>query len=142
MVPYPPDWFCGIFMSQPILPNASQLALLVSLLIQRYITERGKDISRFRLARNSLRRLAVRARLKDTLVDEWVDHMALEYGWIVFIDAEEFLLIRKDITSTWTKIATKRCDDLIRRLRAGDVSVIDDAEVEFEPSPEPNEEDE
>lgn len=129
-------------MSQPILPNASQLALLVSLLIQRYITERGKDISRFRLARNSLRRLAVRARLKDTLVDEWVDHMALEYGWIVFIDAEEFLLIRKDITSTWTKIATKRCDDLIRRLRAGDVSVIDDAEVEFEPSPEPNEEDE
>jgi len=129
-------------MSQPVLPNASQLALLVSLLIQRYITERGKDISRFRLARNSLRRLAVRARLKDTLVDEWVDHMALEYGWIVFIDAEEFLLIRKDITSTWTKIATKRCDDLIRRLRAGDVSVIDDAEVEFEPSPEPNEEDE
>jgi hypothetical protein len=129
-------------MSQPVLPNASQLALLVSLLIQRYITERGKDISRFRLARNSLRRLAVRARLKDTLIDEWVDNMALEYGWIVFIDAEEFLLIKKDITSTWTKIATKRCDDLIRRLRAGDVSAIDDAEVEFEPSPEQDEEDE
>lgn len=125
-------------MPQPVLPTASQLALLVSLLVQRYSAERGKEISRFRLARNSLRRLAIRARLRDALVDDWIDIMALEYGWMVFPDSEEFLLLKKDRAATWTKIASKRCDDLIKRLRAGDSSAIDDAEAEFEPLPEPD----
>lgn len=129
-------------MPQPVLPTASQLALLVSLLIQRYSAERGKDVSRFRLARNSLRRLAVRERLRDALIDDWTEAMARDYGWLVFLDAEEFLLLKKDSAATWTKIATKRCDDLIKRLRAGDSSAIDDAEAEFEPLPEPDDGDE
>jgi len=33
---------------------------------------------------------------------------------------------------TWTKIATKRCDDIIKRLRKGDGSAIDDAAGEIE----------
>ena len=119
-------------MTQPYLPNAGEIALLVALLIQRYSKERGKNVSRFRLARNSLRRLAIRARLRDSLVDDWVDIMALEYGWLVFVDAEEFLLLKRDSTATWTKIATKRCDDLIKRFRSGDRTVLDDAEAEFE----------
>ena len=123
-------------MAQPYLPTSSEIALLVVLLIQRYSTERGKEVSRFRLARNSLRRLAIRARLRDALVDEWVDVMALEHGWLVFADAEEFLLLKKESTATWTKIATKRCDDLIKRLKRGDRTALDDAEAEFEPAPE------
>jgi hypothetical protein len=123
-------------MAQPHLPTSSEVALLVALLIQRYSAERGKEVSRFRLARSSLRRLAIRARLRDALVDEWVDVMALEHGWLVFADAEEFLLLRKNSAATWTKIATKRCDDLIKRLRSGDQTAVDDAESEFEPTPE------
>ncbi len=123
-------------MAQPHLPTSSEIALLVVLLIQRYSTERGKEVSRFRLARNSLRRLAIRARLRDGLVDEWVDVMALEHGWLAFADAEEFLLLKKESTATWTKIATKRCDDLIKRLKNGDRTALDDAEAEFEPTPE------
>ncbi len=92
-------------MAQPHLPTSSEVALLVALLIQRYSAERGKEVSRFRLARSSLRRLAMRARLRDALVDEWVDVMALEHGWLVFADAEEFLLLRKNSAATWTKIA-------------------------------------
>lgn len=123
-------------MAQPHLPTSSEVALLVALLIQRYSAERGKEVSRFRLARSSLRRLAIRARLRDALVDEWVDVMALEHGWLVFADAEEFLLLRKNSAATWTKIATKRCDDLIKRLRSGDRTAVDDAESELEPTPE------
>ena len=129
-------------MAQPHLPTSSEVALLVALLIQRYSAERGKEVSRFRLARSSLRRLAIRARLRDALVDEWVDVMALEHGWLVFTDAEEFLLLRKNSAATWTKIATKRCDDLIKRLRSGDRTAVDDAEAEFEPTPETDDGDE
>ena len=123
-------------MAQPHLPTSSEVALLVVLLIQRYSGERGKEISRFRLARNSLRRLAIRARLRDALVDDWVDVMALEHGWLVFADAEEFLLLKKNSAATWTKIATKRCDDLIKRLKNGDRTALDDAEAELETTTE------
>lgn len=116
-------------------PDASELGILVTLLIQRYSNERGREVSRFRLARNSLRRLAIRDRLRDALVDEWIDAMAHDHGWITFIHAEEFLLLKEDSTRTWTKIATRRCDDLIKRLRKGDASAIDEAESEIEPEP-------
>jgi hypothetical protein len=116
---------------KPYHPNASELAILIILLIQRYAEERGREVSRFRLARSSLRRLAIRNRLHDVLVDEWIDAMALEYGWLVFVNDEEFCLIRAEATKTWTKIATKRCDDFIKRLREGDSSAINDAEGEI-----------
>jgi hypothetical protein len=126
-------------MKKPHLPTAAELALLVVLLVQRYAKERSKEISRFRLARGSLRRLAIRKRLRDALVDDWQDIMALEHGWLVFVDSEDFVLIQVESAKTWTKIATKRCDDLITRLRAGDATAIQDADNEIEPTPEPDE---
>jgi hypothetical protein len=125
-------------MKKPHLPTAAELALLVVLLVQRYAKERSKEISRFRLARGSLRRLAIRKRLRDALVDDWQDIMALEHGWLVFVDSEDFVLIQAESAKTWTKIATKRCDDLITRLRAGDATAIQDADNEIEPTPEPD----
>lgn len=122
-------------------PDASELAILVTLMIQRYSNERGRDLSRFRLARNSLRRLAIRDRLRDALVDEWIDAMAQDHGWTTFIHGEEFFLIKEESTRTWTKIATRRCDDLIKRLRKGDNSAIDDAEAEIEPDAGPDTDD-
>ena len=91
-------------------------------MVQRYGKERGRDVPRVRLARNSLRRLAIRDQLRDALVDDWIDVMALEHGWLVFRHEEDFLLIKAEATKTWTKIVTKRCDDLIKRLRHGDRS--------------------
>jgi hypothetical protein len=79
-----------------------------------------------------LRRLAIRDRLRDALVDDWIDAMALEYGWLTFTHDEEFLLLKVDASKTWTKIATKRCDDIIKRLRKGDSSAIDDAAGEID----------
>jgi hypothetical protein len=117
---------------KPYQPSASELAILVVLMIQRYGHERGREVSRFRLARNSLRRLAIRNRLHDSLIDAWIDVMALEHGWLTFTHDEEFLLLQVESSKTWTKIATKRCDDLIKRLRKGDSSAIDDAASEID----------
>ena len=113
-------------------PNASEIALLVVLLIQRYQKDRGKEVSRIRLARSSLRRLAIRARLEDKVINDWIDTMSLEYGWLVYVDFEEFFLIKKDSAATWTKIATKRCDDIIKKLKKGERESLDDAEEELE----------
>lgn len=124
---------------KPYQPNASELAILVILMIQRYAKERGKDISRFRLARSSLRRLAVRNRLHDSLVDDWIDVMALEYEWLVFVSDDEFCLIKAESSRSWTKIATKRCDDILKRLRVGDSSAIGDAEGEIDLPPNADE---
>ena len=69
----------------------------------------------------------------DALVDEWVDVMALEHGWLVIRHQEEFLLLKAEPTKMWTKISSKRCEDLLKRLRAGDRSAIEDAEREIAP---------
>jgi hypothetical protein len=122
----------GSAMKTPYRPTAEELAVLVTILIQRYAKERGRDVSRFRLSRNSLRRLAIRDQLRDALVEDWVDVMAMEYGWLVFRHADEFLLQKAENTRTWTKISSKRCDDVIRRLRTCDRSAIDDAEQEID----------
>jgi len=120
-------------------PSAEELAILVVVMVQRYAKERGRDVPRFRLARNSLRRLAIRDQLRDALVDDWIDVMALEHGWLVFRHEEDFLLIKAEATRTWTKIATKRCDDFIKRLRQGDRPAIDDAEREIDRTPSTDE---
>jgi hypothetical protein len=127
---------------KPYRPTPEELAILVIILVQRYSHERGRDVPRFRLARNSLRRLAIRDQLRDALVDDWTDVMALEHGWLVVRHEDYFLLLRAETTKTWTKIATKRCDDLIKRLRSGDRSAVEDAEGEIEPRPESDESDE
>ena len=67
--------------------------------------------------------------------------MALDYDWIVFVHNEEFIFIKKDATQSWTKIASKRCDDIIRRLRKGDSSAITDAENEVVFATEPDDDD-
>jgi hypothetical protein len=120
-------------------PSAVELAILVVIMIQRYSKERDREVTRCRIARSSLRRLAIRDQLRDALVDDWVDVMALDYGWLVFEHDDEFVLLKADAAQTWTKIGTRRCDDLIGRLRHGDGKAIDDAENEIEPRPDVDE---
>jgi hypothetical protein len=129
-------------MSRPYQPDPAELAILTVILIQRYAKERGKDVSRFRLARNSLRRLAIRDRLRDALVEDWVDVLALEHNWLVFEHGDDFLLLKAEATLVWTKVGTRVCDELIKRLRRGEGKAIDDAENEIDPIADAEEGDE
>lgn len=113
-----------------ILPSAGETALLVILNLQRYAKDRGKELSRFRMARSSLRRLAIRTRLEDSWIGQFIEYMLAEYGWLVFVDSDEFLFIKRDNAISWTKISAKRCEDLLKRLRNGDATAITDAEAE------------
>lgn len=113
-----------------ILPSAGETALLVVLNLQRYAKDRGKELGRFRMARSSLRRFAIRTRLEDSWIDQFIEYMLAEYGWLVFVDSDEFLFIKKDNAISWTKISAKRCEDVLKRLRNGDTTAITDAEAE------------
>jgi len=124
-------------MSESHQPSPNELAVLVALLIQRYTAHRGKQVTRFRLARRTLRKMAGRPKLRDQFVDKWLDVMALEHGWLVYAGAEEFLLIKSGAAKGWTKIAAKRVDDLVKRLNEGDLTAIDDAKKELIPHVEP-----
>jgi len=120
-------------MANPYQPNPRELAQLVALLIQRYSAERGKEVSRFRLARRTLRKIAARPALRDPLIDKWTNLMLAEQGWLVFADAEDFLLLKSEAPKGWTKVATKRIDDLLGRLATGDRTAIKDLRNELKP---------
>ena len=115
------------------LPTPGETALLVVLNLQRYAKDRGKDLGRFRMARSSLRRISVRTRLEDSWIAQFIEHMLAEHGWLVFLNGDEFLFLRSDSAASWTKLSSKRCDDLLNRFKSGDASAIDDAEKEVEP---------
>jgi len=114
-------------------PSTAETAMLAALLIQRFAKDRGKEVSRLRLSRGSLRRLAVRSFLEDSWVSEFTEHMRSDQGWIVFADGDEFLFLKQDAVRSWTRIGTKRLDDILTRLRRGDQKAIRTAEIEIEP---------
>jgi len=124
-------------MAEAHQPNPSEIATLVALLIQRYSAHRGKPVTRFRLARRTLRKMAGRPKLRDQLVDKWLEFMATEHGWLVYSGSEEFLLIKSGSAKSWTKIAAKRVEDLLKRLADGDETALDEARAELVPTAEP-----
>jgi hypothetical protein len=104
--------------------TAEDAALLTAYLIHLYETEKGKEISRFRLSRDSVRRLGLRLNLREAFTAEWAEAMASDWGWIAFAHREEFGLIRISAVSGWVRLGTKRVSEDLRRLRRGDCSVL------------------
>jgi hypothetical protein len=104
--------------------TAEETALCVAYLIYLYTQEKGKDVTRLRLSRNSVRWLGLRATLKETFVDDWIEELATEWGWIAFPHGEEFGLIDASVMPGWVRIGTKRIADDRLKLKRGDRSVL------------------
>jgi hypothetical protein len=127
----------------PHFSTPAEAALLTVSLVQRYEHDRGKEVTRFRLARTSLLRMAVRPReLPDGFVGQWADILALRYGWAAIPSGVEFLLVKVDAARAWTRIGTKRLDDIIELLQSGDKSALDKVEKEVKPASSDGGEDE
>jgi hypothetical protein len=104
--------------------TAEETALYAAYLIDLYAREKGKEITRLRLSRNSLRLLSLRANLKQAFVDDWADELATEWGWIAFPHGEEFGLIDASAVSGWVRIGTRRIADDRLKLKRGDRSAL------------------
>jgi hypothetical protein len=107
------------------LPTAAELAAMTVALVASYEADRGKEVTRFRLARRSLRRMAIRSQLRDAVVDDWIDSLATLYGWSTSVAGDEFLLVRTASTKGWTRLGTARLQKMIEALRKGDRSPLD-----------------
>ena len=114
--------------------NADDLAAMTAILIARYEQERGKTITRLRLARATVRGMANRTKLHETLVMDWIDKLARDYGWATFEIDDEFILIRIITTRQWTRIAAyKRLKAIVDALHGGNRKLLDEAMDEIQP---------
>lgn len=118
-------------MATTNLLSAEETALVTAYLIHGYEQEKGKELTRFRLSRDSVRLLGLRANLRDAFAEEWRDALASEWGWIAFPRGEEFGLIRSSAISGWVRLGTKRLSDDRRKLKKGDRSVLDRMQSEL-----------
>jgi len=105
--------------------TAEEAALCTAYLIYLYTQEKGKDVTRLRLSRNSVRWLGLRGILREAFVDDWIEELATEWGWIAFPHGEEFGLIDASVMSGWVRIGTRRIDEARLKLKHGDRSLLD-----------------
>ena len=107
-------------------PSADEVATFTAYLIARYEDDKERRISRFRLSRDSLRRMAQRTVLRDAFIEDWREALASIHGWLAFPRGEEFGLLRDDAIDGWVRIGTKRVQSERSRMRQGDRRIFDD----------------
>jgi hypothetical protein len=90
--------------------TAEGTAVAIMHLLRKYEDETGKELSRFRISRNTLRYLSLRANLREDFVVQWIDETA-RWGWLAFPHGEEFALIHSSSTAGWVRIGAKRLAD-------------------------------
>lgn len=117
-----------------------QAALLTLHLIAAYDQEKGRSSTRLRVSARTLRRIALRPVLRDAFVDEWVLSLA-RLGWGAFQVGDHFALVQLKTVEGWTRVAPKRIDDTLQRVRDGDTSVFDAIAAEVAHVPDASDDD-
>lgn len=104
-------------------PTPAEVAILTVHLIAAYDDEKDKRTTRARISSRTLRRMSVRAHLREAFLNDWTDEVA-ELGWAVFPVGDNFALIHTDTIESWTRIGSQRVRPLLQRVRAGDDGVF------------------
>ena len=104
--------------------TVAETALFTAYLIHLYSLEKGKEVTRVRLSRDSVRWLSIRANLKEAFIEDWIEELASEWGWIAFPHGEEFGLVDASVVPGWVIIGTKRIVEDRQKLRRGDLSPL------------------
>lgn len=112
-----------------------QTALLILVAHEAYEKDRDRSISRFRLGRNTLRRLAGRTRAREAFI-ECVKDELLDFGWVMFDVSDQFGLLRIDRVDTWQRIAGKRIAEQVAEAHADPQRYFDALEKQFMPEPD------
>jgi hypothetical protein len=99
--------------SPPLTPDETALAAVY--LLRQYETETGKELSRFRISRTTLRFLSLHSNLREDFITQWIDAIA-RWGWIAFVHGEEFALIHNSSTAGWVQVGAKRLADERNKL--------------------------
>jgi hypothetical protein len=107
-------------------PNGREAALLLLHALEERGRRRGKDMTRARVSRVTLRRLWNRENLTDpwlTEVNEWL----LSAGWTLVYAGTTFGVVKTSVVENWPRIASKHLDPVIEQVNRG---TYDFAELE------------
>lgn len=88
--------------------SPSATACLMILNAHEYSEEKGKELSRFRITRNSIRRISGWDRLSTLFMHELTQAMA-EYGWFLLeFNDTELAAIQIDKVGSWVRLGSSR----------------------------------
>lgn len=101
------------------------VALLLVLMVERYATQRNRNVTRVRFARRTLYRVSGRIAIKGGFLRRLDEELA-SLGWI-FIETTDgaFAMLKAETTEAWTKISSARVAGEVADLKAGRVSEDD-----------------
>ena len=88
-------------------PAPRECAILLLLLVQTKNAERGKDLTRVRLAEITLKRLWGRHRLPDDFLRE-VEDWLFSAGWTLFYADTTFAAVKTTAVKGWPRLSSKR----------------------------------
>lgn len=108
-------------------------ALLINLAL--YCGEKGKDLSRFRISRASIKLSANRLTLRESFLYDVIDEMA-QLGWSciapgTMANDSDLAFIQTDKIDVWPKLGSGRVRSLVRRsIRLSEVQDFIDEEYD------------
>ena len=88
-------------------PTARECALLLLRLIEARESERGKEITRLRVAELSLQRLWLRRRILPDFVEEVAEWLS-DGGFTMFFAGSAYAVIKSDAVESWPRVGSKR----------------------------------
>lgn len=123
------------------LPSAYAAALLTVLNAKRYSDEKEKKVSRFRVSRQTLGKLAKRQLLRSAFLDEYEEHLR-SLGWMMIeLPDASYAFLETASVEGWTKISPTRVSKEITKISKGtmleeelenEVGAHDDSDDELE----------
>jgi hypothetical protein len=104
------------------LPSAYMVALLTALNIKRYADEKSKKISRFRMSRQTLGKIAKRQLLRQSFLGEFEEHLSA-LGWLMFAMPDGgYAFLEIESVEGWTKISSSRIASEITAAAKGRIA--------------------
>src|SRR5258708_1967553 len=95
-------------------PNGRESALLLLRALEERGERRGKEMTRVRVSRFTLKQLWNRENLTDSWLAE-VNEWLLSAGWTLVYAGTTFGVVKTSVVENWPRIASKHLDSVIEK---------------------------
>lgn len=118
---------------EPYQPTASEVAMLLMYRRHLHMLDKGlKELSRFRVRRSTLRGIGIRTRIEGSFEHAVTVALELNYNWTMFPTKDHLALVSREAVEDWTLLGSKRISDVLKKLRQGNRSALDQVANAFE----------
>ncbi|SDD30303.1 hypothetical protein SAMN05216345_107354 [Cupriavidus sp. YR651] len=87
--------------------TARQTALLLAINAKLYENERNRQVTRYRFAYDTLRRISNRTALRESFFEKLEEELE-DLNWLLIRLGEQFAIIALDKADSWVKLSSKR----------------------------------